>query len=1241
MGPGNTISHFFRKTGYRETGPGPYNGNAGVCRTPAHHSPPAPAPVSDERGTNLKPRGICALIALQATAFVAAYLAGAAFADTQPAFTPTSVDPADAVCLDYNAIRISWTNPQDPAAISVDVLRRPAEGGDFVTLASGLHSSPYVDTTAREGQAYNYRLVARSAGGTAYTDLLTQTFLRLQNRARPALDTAGNLYCVEKQTFCRILKSTDGGITTQPRGTLSNNGGYMKVGALYVDPFGYIYAGTGDGTNLGNNKVYRSTTPDGSAFAPVKDATGTNDLVVHHAPGECNLWYQSWGFDCDPESRTWVFGDMTQGTSDQLYTYRSTDGVRFTESPQLALRYPDGRHIHSVKWDPYRHLWFVTCGDWKVMSMNRSVDAVNFAQIAPNMKTGFTSITFTPQAMIMGTDAPQGNIIYRSTDGGNTLTPVLALQGRDDCNTWGAVAYPDGEVWMSLNVTGVGTGNSVWMSPDHGLHWRKMAEGPIATSSGQHPTPDFMWPAMSSSAQAVGDYVYFECYTAGYVARFRRLKVIDTTPPTTPVVIDDGPATPDHHSLHARWSATDPDTLITEYQYAIGTTPEDPGSGYVVPWKSAGISTEATEAGLNLQTGEVCYWYVRAKNFSGLWSDTGVSAGTRVGGTGAICVSLSGDDANSGLTWAEAKRTIQAGIETAMPAEEVRVAAGQYSENVVLKQGIRVYGGYPVQPGADSLRDWRANTAQIDGGMTGSTVTAPQGSGGARLDGFTLSSGYAQDGGGILCQDSCLFAHNTLMVNFATGNGGAVRFENCGAQFVSNLVLNNTAGGYGGAIDCVNASPVIANNTFVSNYSSQQGGAISCRQGSAPIVASNVITQNTGEGSVYADASSNPALRCNCLWANGAADYLGAAPGAGDLLADPLLDQSGQHPYHLTRQSPCINAGWAGIDVAAPFDIDGEVRIAGGRVDIGADEVPPPTTPVVTDEGDWTFSAGTLSATWQAQDPDFGVQHYRWAIGESPDGPPEEFLQGWTDAGDATGVTAAGLPLMRGHKYYWFVQAESGAGVWSDAGVSDGILVIPEYTIGQAKQMDDNTPVVIEDVAVTRSGQGEFWTEEPGRSAGVRVVSPANPAEGCRVDVQGEMADDGPERVVMAETVVCHAGTPITPMVLRTEDLGPGSGAGRGRSLPADGLLVTVMGRVTALGAGCYYLSDGGNVPNDTPNAASPAKVNGLKVATTDTPPNMGDYVRVTGIVRLEAVDGGVICRLDISPENRLTIISP
>ena len=83
------------------------------------------------------------------------------------------------------------------------------------------------------------------------------------------------------------------------------------------------------------------------------------------------------------------------------------------------------------------------------------------------------------------------------------------------------------------------------------------------------------------------------------------------------------------------------------------------------------------------------------------------------------------------------------------------------------------------------------------------------------------------------------------------------------------------------------------------------------------------------------------------------------------------------------------------------------------------------------------------------------------------------------------------------------------------------------------------------------------------------------------------------------------------------------------------------MGRVTALGAGCYYLSDGGNVPNDTPNAASPAKVDGLKVATTDTPPNMGDYVRVTGIVRLEAVDGGVICRLDISPENRLTIISP
>ncbi|MEJ5298183.1 MAG: hypothetical protein WHZ52_09120, partial [Armatimonadota bacterium] len=55
----------------------------------------------------------------------------------------------------------------------------------------------------------------------------------------------------------------------------------------------------------------------------------------------------------------------------------------------------------------------------------------------------------------------------------------------------------------------------------------------------------------------------------------------DLSPPTTPVVTDTGRFTSSASVLSASWSSTDPESGIVEYQYAIGTSPTDPGSGYV------------------------------------------------------------------------------------------------------------------------------------------------------------------------------------------------------------------------------------------------------------------------------------------------------------------------------------------------------------------------------------------------------------------------------------------------------------------------------------------------------------------------------------------------------------------------------------------------------------------------------------------------------------------------------------
>lgn len=101
----------------------------------------------------------------------------------------------------------------------------------------------------------------------------------------------------------------------------------------------------------------------------------------------------------------------------------------------------------------------------------------------------------------------------------------------------------------------------------------------------------------------------------------------DRTPPATPIVIDDGDFTNDKTQLHARWESTDPESGISEYQYAIGTFI---GGTDIVYWRSAGLGTSVTHKGLNLKVGQIYYFSVKAKNGSNLWSRIGSSDGITV-----------------------------------------------------------------------------------------------------------------------------------------------------------------------------------------------------------------------------------------------------------------------------------------------------------------------------------------------------------------------------------------------------------------------------------------------------------------------------------------------------------------------------------------------------------------------------------------------------------------------------------
>lgn len=99
--------------------------------------------------------------------------------------------------------------------------------------------------------------------------------------------------------------------------------------------------------------------------------------------------------------------------------------------------------------------------------------------------------------------------------------------------------------------------------------------------------------------------------------------IADLTPPPPPSVTDDGVEQISTSRLRATWTASDSESGISCYQYAVGTSP---GSTDIRDW----TLTEETQielTDLNLTTGETYYISVKACNGSNLWGLPGVSDG--------------------------------------------------------------------------------------------------------------------------------------------------------------------------------------------------------------------------------------------------------------------------------------------------------------------------------------------------------------------------------------------------------------------------------------------------------------------------------------------------------------------------------------------------------------------------------------------------------------------------------------
>ncbi len=223
-------------------------------------------------------------------------------------------------------------------------------------------------------------------------------------------------------------------------------------------------------------------------------------------------------------------------------------------------------------------------------------------------------------------------------------------------------------------------------------------------------------------------------------------------------------------------------------------------------------------------------------------------------------------------------------------------------------------------------------------------------------------------GGGIFCDwgSSLTVVDCTFSGNSAISSGGAISNEGSGAQLIGCLFSGNSAGENGGAIYSTGECR-LTGCTFSDNSAQDSAGGI-FSEANKPIFLTNCIlwgNTDTSGGELAQIQGGTPEVIFSCIQDDDQHDtYIpfNDDPNNQNIDDDPMFVRNPDHggdgwgddpetpdvneaanddfgDLHLMRDSPCINAGLPNF-VAGPnaVDVDGQPRIAGLRVDMGAYE---------------------------------------------------------------------------------------------------------------------------------------------------------------------------------------------------------------------------------------------------------------------------------------------------------------
>jgi len=289
----------------------------------------------------------------------------------------------------------------------------------------------------------------------------------------------------------------------------------------------------------------------------------------------------------------------------------------------------------------------------------------------------------------------------------------------------------------------------------------------------------------------------------------------------------------------------------------------------------------------------------------------------------------------------------------------------------------------------------RGNSAHQGGGAYGGTLnkcaltdnsTSYFGNGAGAYDctlsNCTLTDNSAWDCGGGAC--NCLLSDCTLTDNNADYGGGA-----CGGTLNNSTLRSNSAGYYGGGA----SDGTLINCTLVDNWGFEHGGGasdgtlINCTLtgnsagyyggGSADCMLTNcmltdnsagndgggaggctlhscTLTGNSAFGSHFGGGGASFCALTNCIvyyntatgrgpnYYESTLDYCCTTPlpdtGTGNITNEPAFVDLAAGNYRLQCYSACVDAGTNQGWMAGAVDLDGNPRISGNVVDIGAYE---------------------------------------------------------------------------------------------------------------------------------------------------------------------------------------------------------------------------------------------------------------------------------------------------------------